>query len=62
MVGRQSDLAGWGVLAATEPRDEDQVREGKGVPDQIEIGGKEDRNEIRTFSTMPTVPNIDPRR
>jgi len=50
------------VLAATEPRDEDQVREGKGVPDQIEIGGKEDRNEIRTFSTMPTVPNIDPRR
>jgi len=38
-----------GVWAITEPRDEDQVSEGKGVPDQIEVRGKEDRNEIRTF-------------
>jgi len=37
------------VLAVTEPRDEDQVRKGKGVPDQIEVRGKEDRNEIKTF-------------
>jgi len=37
------------VLAVTEPRDEDQVREGKDVPDQIEERGKEDRSEITTF-------------
>jgi len=49
VVGRQSDRIGWGVLAVTEPRDEDQVREGKGVPDQIEVRGKEDRKEITTF-------------
>jgi len=49
VVGRQSDRAGWGVLAVTEPRDEDQVREGKGAPDQTEVRGKEDRNEITTF-------------
>jgi len=49
VVGPQSDRAGWGVLAVTEPRDEDQVREGKGVPDQIEVRGKADRNEIMTF-------------
>jgi len=42
VVGRQSNRAGWGVLAVTEPRDEDQVRKGKGVPDQIEVRGKED--------------------
>jgi len=49
VVGRQSDRAGWGVLAVTEPWDEDQVREGKGMPDQLEVRGKEDRNEITTF-------------
>jgi len=38
-----------GVLAVTEPRDEDQVREGKGEPDQTEVRGKEDRNEITAF-------------
>jgi len=36
-------------LAVTEPRDEDQVREGKGAPEQIEVRGKEDRNQITTF-------------
>ena len=36
-------------MAVTEPRDKDQVREGKGVPDQIEVRGKADRNEITTF-------------
>jgi len=46
---RQSGRAGWGVLAVTEPRDEDQVREGKGVPNQVEVREKEDRNEITTF-------------
>jgi len=46
---RQSDRTGWGVLAVTEPQDEDQVREGKGVPDQIEVRGQEDRSEITTF-------------
>jgi len=49
VAGRQSVRAGWGVLAVTEPGDEDQVREGKGVPDQIEVRGKEDQNEITTF-------------
>ena len=49
VVGCQSDPAGWGVLAVTEPRDQDQVREWKAVPDQIQVRGKEDRNEITTF-------------
>ena len=49
VVGRQSDRAGWGVLPVTEPRDEDQVREGQGVPDQIGVQGREDPNEIMTF-------------
>jgi len=49
VVGRQSERTGWGVLAVTEPGDEDQVREGKGVPDQREERGKEDRNEITAF-------------
>jgi len=49
VVGRQSDKAGGGVLAVTEPRDEDQVRKGKAAPDQIEVQGKEDRNDITTF-------------
>jgi len=46
---RQSDRAGWGVLAVTESRDEDQEREGKGVPNRVEVRGREDRNEITTF-------------
>jgi len=45
--GRSSQL-GW-VLAVTEPPDEDQVREGRGVPNQAEVRGREDRNEITTF-------------
>jgi len=49
VAGRQSDLAGWGLVAVTEPRDEDQVREGKGVPKRVEVRGREDRNEITTF-------------
>ena len=50
VAGRQGDRAGWGgVLAVTEPRDEDQVRGGRGVPSQVEVRGREDRNEITTF-------------
>jgi len=49
VAGRQSDQPGWGVLAVTEPRDEDQGREGKGVPNRVEVRGREDRNEITTF-------------
>jgi len=49
VAGRQSDRAGWGVLAVTEPRDEDQVGEGKGVPNRVEVRGRENRNEITTF-------------
>ena len=49
VAGRRSDRAGWGVWAVTEPRDEDQVREGKGVPNQVEVRGREDRNEITSF-------------
>ena len=37
------------MLAVTELQDEDQVREGKGVPNQVEVRGKEDRNKITTF-------------
>ena len=37
------------VLAVTEPRDKDQVGEGRAAPDQIEVRGKEDRREITTF-------------
>jgi len=49
VVGHQSDRTRWGVLAITEQRDEDQVREGKGAPDQTDVRGKENRNEITTF-------------
>jgi len=49
VAGRQSARAGWGVLAVTEPRDEDQVKEGRGEPNQVEVRGREDRNEITTF-------------
>jgi len=49
VAGRQSDQTGWGVLAVTEPQDEDQVREGKSVPNRVEVRGSEDRNEITTF-------------
>jgi len=31
-----------GCLAVTEPRDEDQVRGGRGVPNQVEVRGRED--------------------
>ena len=50
VAGHQSDRAGWGVMAVTEPRDEDQLREGRAVPNRVEVGGREDRklNEIRT--------------
>jgi len=46
---RRGDRVGWGVLAVTEPRDEDQVMEGRGVPNQIEVQGRVDRNDIMTF-------------
>jgi len=46
---RRGDRAGRGVLAVTEPRDEDQVREGRGMPNQVGVRGREDRNEITTF-------------
>jgi len=50
MARRQSDQAGWGVfLAVTETRDEDQESGGRGVPNQIEVRGRENRNKIRTF-------------
>jgi len=46
---RRSDRARWGVLAVTETRDEDQVGEGMGVPNQVDVRGMKDRNEITTF-------------
>jgi len=49
VAGRRSDRAEWGVLAVTELRDEDQLREGKGMPNQVEVREREDRNEITTF-------------
>jgi len=45
--GRPNQVGG--VLAVTKPRDEDQVRRGRGVPNQVEVRGREDRNEITTF-------------
>jgi len=49
VAGGQATEPGGGLLAVTEPRDEDKVREGKGVPNRVEVRGREDRNEIRTF-------------
>jgi len=50
VAGHQGDRTGWGgVLAVTKPRDEDQVRGGRGAPNQVEVRGKKDRNEIMTF-------------
>jgi len=49
VAGRQSDRAGWGVLAVTEPRDEDQVRGGRAVPNQVEVRGREARKDITSF-------------
>jgi len=49
VAGRKSDRARWGVLAVTEPWDEDQVRQGRGEPYQVEVRGREVRNEITTF-------------
>jgi len=49
VAGRQGDRARWEVLAITEPRGEDQVRGGRGVPNQVEVREREDQNEIMTF-------------
>ena len=50
VAGRQGDQNRWGgVLAVTEPQDEDQVRGGRGLPNQVEVRGKEDRNEMTAF-------------
>jgi len=50
VAGRQSGWTrGGGVLAVTEPRDEDQVRGGRGGPNQVEVRGRENGNEITTF-------------
>jgi len=38
-----------GVLAVTELRDEDPVGQGRGVPNQVELRGREDRNKITPF-------------
>jgi len=38
-----------GVLGVSEPRDGDQVKGGRGVPNQLEVPGREDRNKITTF-------------
>jgi len=51
MVARHRGDRHWGVgvLPVTEPRDEDQGRRGRGVPNQVEVKGREDRKEITTF-------------
>jgi len=50
VAGCQGDRTGWGgVLPVAEPQDEDQVRGGRGVPNQVEVRGREYRNEITTF-------------
>jgi len=52
VAGRQGDRTGWGgVLAVTEPRDEDhwQVRAGRSVPNQVEVRRREYQNEMTTF-------------
>jgi len=42
VAGHRSDRAAWGVLTVIEPRDEDQVREGNGVPDPVQVCVRED--------------------
>jgi len=42
VAGRRSDQAGWGLLAVPEPRDKDQAREGRCVPNEVEVRGRED--------------------
>jgi len=49
VAGHQGNQTGWGVLAVTEPRDEDHGRGGRGMPNQVEVRGREDRNEITNF-------------
>jgi len=51
-----------GVLAVPKPRDEDQVKGGRGVPNQVVVQGREDRKRDHHFLTMPAVPRSDPRR
>ena len=47
MPGRPNRVGG--VLGVTGPRDEDQVRGGRGEPNQVEVRGREDRKKITTF-------------
>ena len=49
MAGHQGDRPGGGVLALTEPRDEDQVSGVRGVPNQVRVQGREDQKKITTF-------------
>jgi len=46
---RQSDRAGWRVLAVTDPGHEELAREGKGVPNRVEVRGREHQNTITTL-------------
>jgi len=47
-----------GVLAVTEPWDEDQVRGGRCVPNQVEVRRREDRNKISTFRQCRPYPTV----
>jgi len=47
--GQTPKRPSWGVLAVTEPWDEDQAGGGRGVPNQVELREREDRSEITTF-------------
>ena len=50
MAGRQGERTGWGgLLAVTKLQDEDQVSRGRRVSNQLEVRGRQDRNEIITF-------------
>ena len=49
---------GGGCFAVTEPGDEDQVKERKAVPYEIEVRGKDDRNKITTFRQCRTYTTV----
>jgi len=62
LAGHQRDRAGWGVVGCNQPmgRSSSEGREGcaQSSRSRREGGSKRDHD----LSTMPTVPNRDPRR
>jgi len=49
VAGREYNRAGWGGVGCTRARGRRPNEGGRGVPSQVEVRGREDRNEITTF-------------